>query len=240
VYYGCLLKAFIVNGTLSIGLSTSWDTTTVTINHFDKPAGLQNVMDEALWWDHTTSSVVSFGGRPYEPNLPPSIWGLTPDGDGAGSSHEIYFPDSPLWQTFARPEYELRAASPDRGYFMGGVVTTNNKPFAISGLVVLDFTNWKWENITTAGLYSASGMAFDGSEHFVPVFVTEGLIIMIGGTAPSSSREVLGTARSRSNVTIFDPNQQKWHSQTASGDVPEARWDFCLAGAQSTSKNRMK
>lgn len=229
--------AFVVNGTLSIDLSTSWDTTTVTINRFDKPAGLQNVMDEALWWDRITSSLISFGGLPYEPNLPPSIWGLTPDGDGAGSWREIYSPDSPLWQTFVRPEYGLRVSSPDKGYFMGGAVTTNNKPSAISGLVALDFASWQWENITTAGFYSASGMAIDGSAHFVPVFGTEGLVVMIGGTAPSSPLDLPGNARPMSNVTIFDPSQQKWYSQTATGDVPEARWDFCLVGAQSTNKN---
>jgi hypothetical protein len=71
---------------------------------------------------------------------------------------------------------------------MGGMVTTNNKPFAISGLVVLDFANWQWENITTAGFYSASCMAFDGSAYFVPIFGTERLIVMISGTASSSSR----------------------------------------------------
>jgi hypothetical protein len=102
-------------------------------------------------------------------------------------------------------------------------------------MVTFDFANSRWTNLTTVGLYSASGMALDGSAQFVPQFGEKGVIVMMGGIEPSASWDTKGPLRPMSNITIFDPYNQNWYSQSATGDVPLARANFCLVGASSTN-----
>ncbi|KAH0536099.1 hypothetical protein FGG08_007004 [Glutinoglossum americanum] len=198
-----------LNSTLSIDLSNSWTTTSVTINSFGKPAGLKGTRDGALWWDRNSSRIISFGGEPFS-EIPLYVWALTPDGNGAGSWSELYGPDDSLWKTLVRPEYGLIAASPETGYFMGGMVTKwpEDLYWAIPGMITFDFASSRWTNLTSVGLYSASGMALGGSAQFVPPFGEAGLIIMMGGVVPSSSWDTGGSFRPMSNITIFDPHHQ--------------------------------
>jgi hypothetical protein len=106
-------------------------------------------------------------------------------------------------------------------------------------MITFNFASSQWANLTTVGLYSESGMALAGSSQFIPLFGKAGLIVMIGGAVPTSSWDTGGTGgplRSMSNITIFDPYYQEWYSQTATGDVPAARRNFCLVGAMSINE----
>ncbi|CZR69936.1 uncharacterized protein PAC_19837 [Phialocephala subalpina] len=88
-----------LNGTLSIDMSSSWTTSNVTINTFSKPQQNQDVRDGALWWNPNTSTVLSFGGEPY--NTLTGTWALTLDGKGSGTWSQVSFSD-PEFNTLER------------------------------------------------------------------------------------------------------------------------------------------
>jgi hypothetical protein len=78
-------------------------------------------------------------------------------------------------------------------------------------------------------------MALAGAGQFVPSFGKEGVMVMIGGVVPTNSWDTSGALRSMTNITIFDPETGSWYSQTATGDVPMARKNMCVVGAQSNN-----
>lgn len=80
-------------------------------------------------------------------------------------------------------------------------------------------------------------MAFAGAGQFVPSFGEEGVMVMIGGIAPTNSWDTSGALRSMTNITVFDPETGSWYSQTATGDVPMARKNMCVVGVQSSNES---
>jgi hypothetical protein len=232
-----LLIICTVNETLSIDLSSSWTTSSVAVYSFSKSSGIQNVRDGALWWDSKTSSVISFGGEPYT-GIPLYIWALTPDGNGSGTWSEMYGPGGPLWQHYVRPEYGLVAASSTTGYFMGGMVTfwPQDMYYAIEGLVEFSFGNSTWSNSSTVGQYSGSGFGLFGGAQVISSFGKAGVLIIVGGMVPDSPWVISSASlRPMSNVTVYDIASGNWYSQTATGDVPVSRQNFCMTGAQGTN-----
>jgi hypothetical protein len=164
---------------------------------------------------------------------------LIPDGIDFGTWCEIIGPVDPVWQTLVRPELGLYAASLETGYVIGGLIQNfaGDRSFAIPGLIAFDFASKHFTNLTTAGLYSPSGMAFAGSAQFVPSFGKAGLLVMIGGRVPSVASDVGGALRPMPYITIFDIHEGKWYSQTASGDDPLARKNFSMVGVMSSNSN---
>lgn len=224
-----------MNRTLSIDLSGSWIASSVVINAFNKPSDLPNAQASTLWYNANASSVLSFGGQTYGASST-TTWALHPDGTGAGSWSQVSFND-PNWQSIGRPAYGLDAASSTAGYSLGGTVSNGDgsKNYAVPGLVTFDFASGKWSNLSTIGTYSASGLAVGGSSQFVPLYGKSGVILMIGGSIPSAPGDTDGPLRVLSNITVFDVATQKWYSQTATGDVPQARNVTCVVGAQGSN-----
>jgi len=194
------------------------------------------VRDGALWWDPKSSTILSFGGEPYQTLT--TTWELTPDGKGSGTWSQVSFSD-PEWNALVRPEYGILAASSTTGYSMGGMQTIwpQDTFWAIPGLITFDFASQKWSNLSSVGEYSASGMGIGGAGQLVSSFGSgsEGIMVMIGGIMPANSWDTGGALRSMTNITIFDPSSQSWYSQTATGDVPSSRKNLCIVGAQSSN-----
>lgn len=42
------------------------------------------------------------------------------------------------------------------------------------------------------------------------------------------------------NTTIYDKTKQEWHSQMASGDLPQARSDLCAVGMQGIGSDSLE
>lgn len=222
--------------TLSIDLSSSWETSSITINAFDKPSGPTNFKHEALWWIPKTSSILVFGGEPYTAAAD-SIWTLKPDGNGAGTWTQQYSSNDSIWQSLTWPDYGSIAASSTTGYCLGGGVLYNRTLETITGMTELDFGSSQWSNVTTAGQYSSSGTSIGGAAQFVLSFGKAGILVLLGGSAPLSSFTVGDSLRPMSNITIYDPSSGLWYSQTATGDFPAPRVDMCVGGAQSTNSS---
>lgn len=224
--------------TLSIDLSSSWATSSIIINALNKPPGLTNFKNEALWWIPEISSFEAFGGQPYTTTTN-SIWSLTPDGNGAGTWSEETFPSGTFWQSVTWPYYGSIAASSTNGYILGGYAQYGNTLGAITGMIELSFASAlsNWTNITTAGQYSSSGMSTNGAAQFVASFGKAGILVLLSGNAPLSSFYTNSMLRPMSNITIYDPSSMLWYSQTATGDIPAPRRDICIVGARSTNSS---
>ncbi|KAI9763894.1 MAG: hypothetical protein M1840_009006 [Geoglossum simile] len=223
-----------LNGTLLISLSKGWTNSTVPIHYVEKPSDFYPIKSPGLWWDPISKTMISFGGEPFF-ETPQYIWAFSPDGNGGGSWREEYGSKDPLWNTFTRPGQAMIAASPSKGYSLGGTETPPDpkaqESWAVSGMVTLDFANTTWDNITTIGAYSQNGFGFSGGGHYIPTFGRAGILVFLGGQAPPSAQPPSTPAlRPMENITIFDIFHQKWYSLNATGDIPQQRMDFCITG----------
>ncbi|KAI9792029.1 MAG: hypothetical protein M1833_001278 [Piccolia ochrophora] len=75
------------------------------------------------------------------------------------------------------------------------------------------------------------------------MFGKGGVMVMLGGSHPVSPTADDGVGGPTSaapiqplqEIIVFDLYYQKWYSQTTSGDAPEGRQDFCVAGAKGAN-----
>jgi hypothetical protein len=238
-----------VNQTLSILLSTSWTNSSVNILAIDKPADFPHLKYPWLWWNGVSRSIYSFGGETsYAVSniVPPlSIWALVPDDNGGGTWSEIYGPSDNIFNSLTRPNGGSPAFTPNAGYCLGGYVSEWTSPqtiglggyLLVAGLVSFNFKDSSWSNISSA-MYSLNGFSAWVETQFVPSYGKTGVLLMVGGDAPTSQNYNAGSAlRTMTNITIYDTYTQQWYHQTATGDIPAPRLQFCIAGAQAADNS---
>lgn len=102
----------------------------------------------------------------------------------------------------------------------------------LPGLVNFNMTTETFSNSTASG-YSFNGTAEKGSLHYVPSFGPDGLCIVMGGD--DFWHPHFDSLKDLETITIFDPSSKKWFNQTTTGNVPQARKEFCLAGIESNN-----
>lgn len=100
----------------------------------------------------------------------------------------------------------------------------------MGSLMTYDFGSKNLTNSSVSGVTSV-GLRQKGHMIYVPNFGTEGVIISLGGINTDT-----GALYTMSTVEVYDPAGQVWYSQDTTGDTPEARIEFCLAGAASGNR----
>lgn len=105
----------------------------------------------------------------------------------------------------------------------------------ISGLVVHDFAQGTWDNYSTA---SDSQTSRRTQAHAVlsPNFGLDEFVVVVGGAAPATA--ISGNYEGRSmvgmsDISIYDIADKSWFVQTATGDIPPIRSEFCAVGSPS-------
>ncbi|KAH0565964.1 hypothetical protein GP486_000632 [Trichoglossum hirsutum] len=104
----------------------------------------------------------------------------------------------------------------------------------LSGLTVFDFQQKDWKNESSTG-YSSEGYGVFGESTFVPLFGKSGLLLVLGGDSPPNQTffyEQGAALVDMSNITVYDIYTHQWYHQTATGDIPQGRSEFCMVGAQ--------
>ncbi|MCJ1463896.1 hypothetical protein MMC07_002505 [Pseudocyphellaria aurata] len=231
---------------LSIDLSQTWQNSTVVIHPTSKPDGAPNLVHPSLWYDEHEDliysgfegSVSEFGDGPSPPPL--SLWSFKPDGSGSGSWNKEIGSDSSVWDTLTRPSQSMMAFGSGSAYALGGygnsqtALAANNSQndIAVPGLVQFNLTTKKFSN-STAGGYSFNGTAEKGAMHYVPSFGPDGLFVVMGGDDVWHSNYTSLT--DLTTVSIYDPSSQQWFNQTTTGNIPQPRKEFCLAGIESNN-----
>ena len=187
-----------------------------------------------MWYGGPASTVFSTSGWAYQSTESYALWSFPPDGQGSASwrisgtsNNQQYTP------TFA----SAFASSGSSFYSLGGVSVTvlNGSGMVnttISGLATFDTGTSAWSTQSSAGA-SQSGNSVFAEAVFIPNFGEQGLIAFLGGESPSKTTyeyEMGAALVEMSNITIYDPKTQSWYHQTATGDIPPPRAEFCAVG----------
>ncbi|MCJ1462821.1 hypothetical protein MMC07_001424 [Pseudocyphellaria aurata] len=205
-------------------------------------------MYPSLWYDKKEDILYSgisgwvsiFGDAPSPSPL--SLWSFKPDGTGSGSWTEVIDSGSPVWDSISRPGSPMSAFGSDSAYVLGGFedwatnssITNHQEPaIGIPGLIQFNMTTKEFSNSTVSG-YSLNGTAEKGEMHYVPSFGPEGLFVVMGGDDVWHPGSVRGL-RDLETVSIYDPSSRQWFNQTTTGNIPQARMEFCLAGLESNN-----
>ncbi|KAJ4306323.1 hypothetical protein N0V88_001123 [Collariella sp. IMI 366227] len=81
---------------------------------------------------------------------------------------------------------------------------------------------------------SGGGWMTSGGTTFVPNWGKRGILLHVGGSQDSDGG---GRALvSFETVYIYDNDAQQWYEQKTTGDIPQPRKDFCMAGAPSSNR----
>jgi Kelch motif len=214
----------------------------VILKSIDKSAPVLN--NEILWADPNNSSFYSWGGETsgliFNGVGAPSnnLWRFDADGEGGGSWTGIATYDS-----LVRPASAFFASANGVGYILSGYVSAYSDPAlvnnyngeAIPGLTSYDMSSNVWANDST-GWVSPNGLATAGQLVYVPTFGKAGLLVTLGGSYfPSPGADDGSKALPFSSIAIYDIESGNWFQQTAFGQVPPWRLNFCAAGVEGNN-----
>ena len=213
----------------------------------ERPPSALALKKQSLWWDNTNGTIYCFGGEksglpPHNTMLTPpdSIWGLRPDGNGAGNWTEYVGPTSekPFPQDIFRPAFGFSGDDGENGYFFGGYVDSDTSPGvvgtaqAVPGLLTFNFGSMTLTNDTNvATRVESNSVVHPGVLLHSPVYGTSGILLAMGGDAGQ-----LEAGGPFNNISIFDLASKQWHYQAATGTIPAQRSNFCAAAAQGEDK----
>ncbi|KAL8674468.1 MAG: hypothetical protein Q9168_001133 [Polycauliona sp. 1 TL-2023] len=213
---------------------------TVVLQSTNKPSGAPQLSLPSLWWDERdkvfysgVTGRTSYFGSDDPPPL--SLWSFKPDGTGSGSWAEVIPSTDTAWKNLTRTTDGYQTSDGGIGLVLGGVTTSRTSPDTeeISqdtlqpGLLEFDMGNRRFTN-SSATNFNANGTGSVGQMHFVPSFGPKGLFLTMGGGNSSDYKY------SFTQIALYDGATQRWFNQTATGNVPRPRQEFCVAGVDST------
>ncbi|KAJ4420459.1 hypothetical protein N0V82_004336 [Gnomoniopsis sp. IMI 355080] len=219
---------------LSIDLANDWTNDTLTVESVNKPPGVPDLVRGGLWADSTNNLLYNgFAGDISsqigdEEAQAYGLWSYEPLNEAWTNLNASA---SATFQTEPRPFSGSVATGNGTGYYLGGYIyDSNGNKTAISGLLAYDFSSNTLTNKTVSGTMSG-GMVQKGRMIYVPNFGTNGVLISLGGY-----NEATAELYSMSHAEIYDPDGDVWYQQATTGDAPEPRIEFCIAGAASTNR----
>jgi hypothetical protein len=104
----------------------------------------------------------------------------------------------------------------------------------LPGIVTYNMSDNSWANESTVLMSSPYGTWNSGEAICISGYGSDDLVFTLSGdtSGRASAARVDSTLISFSNITFYDPVQNKWYSQEATGDVPKAREEFCSVGVK--------
>lgn len=195
-----------------------------------------------MWWDEEEKLFYSgaTGRTSYfeTPDPPPlSLWSFKPDGIGSGTWAEVIPAGDAAWENLTRTTYGYQASDGNTALVLGGVTTSKTSPetqdysrdLLQPGLLEFDMRTRRFTN-SSAKSFNADGTGVQGQMQFVPSFGPNGLFLILGGDNASGHTIKYSFAE----VKLYDAATHRWYNQTATGNVPRGRQEFCVAGVNST------
>ncbi len=240
----CLIK-LVASTTLSIDLFEDWTNGSVVIHTTSKPDGAPILSRPGFAYDESNDIFYSgWAGRASgfadTPEPPPvALWSFKPDGTGGGAWNKEIGNTDPTFDDLTRSFNGYQAYGGDRALVLGGVSTYQTSPATsqleddvkLPGLVQLNMATKTFTN-STARAFNDGQNGLQGQMHYVPAFGPNGIFLMMGG---SSFPVVDENLVDLSSIWAYEPVTDKWFNQTATGNIPEKRLDFCTAGVNSTN-----
>jgi hypothetical protein len=179
-----------------------------------------------LWADEVNKCFYQFGGAFQDGDSPTDFSMWTYDVILNKWNSTQYVSSDKNWE---RPAYGAGAQVDSRGlgFYYGGWLNNRTTPgwkgppIALSSIVQYNFTTGNLRNNSHPdGIGRAEGQMV-----FLPVS-DGGLLIYFGGIEDPYHNGTYNAA-SMTKIHIYDVNSGKWYTQTATGDVPLARRQFC-------------
>ncbi|KAK5058536.1 hypothetical protein LTR84_010799 [Exophiala bonariae] len=233
--------------TFIVDLTTSWTNQSVLPTSTAlEPDTMRRVRQPILFYDATQNVIRRYGGWPYDaPNgalpddMPSELWSFP-----AGTKDSNWVVDtSPIANGLSSsspgPFAPAIAFSESAFYAFGGNVF---KPAALpnmtvlSGVVTQDFSSQRWDNVTT-NIPNQSQYRTQAKSVFVPNFGDKGFIVTVGGESPETEESFYEEAKfmtDMSTITLYDIASDTWYTQTATGEIPPPRSEFCAVGVNSS------
>ena len=224
-----------MNITQSIPLDQKWTNSTLSIKSIKRIA--PNGKNSALWADHKSNSVYSWGGdAPYPDTIAKgadnkNLWAFTPDGKGGGSWASRAANNPAVFLGIRRGAYGISASCNGVGFVLGGRAnpytdSSLRSEISMPGLIMYNMGSGNWENRTATGNYET---AMAGEAMCLP-FGPNGLVMFLGGAFSSLTDPYQLSPINFNNVTFYDPVANIWYSQTTTGSQPDQRQYFCSTG----------
>lgn len=229
-----------VNKTLSIALDKSFALSKAAFHEI--PDHLPPPMNAfTLWTDVKNGIMYRYGGArafidaPVEENR--NLFKFTPDNKGEGAWSIVEPSDNDNFKSLGLSTRGGAAFCTDEqlGFTLGGWGTdvtdsafkgvkfpTNVK---IPGMIRYDAAARSWSNESTLALIPGSGIFYTGKAVCVSGLTKNSIVLALGGVGDQY--------RDLGNITFYDTIQKKWRWQTATGDIPRFRENFCAAGVRS-------
>lgn len=126
----------------------------------------------------------------------------------------------------------MRVLNADCNLSKGFIGSESGQQSTPSSLITYNLASHELTNLTITGV-SNRGLEQMGGMIYVPNFGNQGILVNIGGD--QDGRIEADDLRSFRRVQVYDPENQRWFEQKTTGDLPQPRKEFCIAGAPSTS-----
>lgn len=175
----------LVNETLVIDLTQSWEISDIKIVSAPKPEELKARRDAILWYNGRKNQVYEFGGWPQDGTSIDKLWTFASNGSG-----------SAVWRSKAPPLANDGVISPTFGaatthsseelFYLGGAfgwptnVSWVNYP--LPGFIIRDFADNSWTNASSTAA-SKKGYPVQVQAQYIPQYVTTGIVVVIGRSA---------------------------------------------------------
>ncbi|KAK4103837.1 hypothetical protein N658DRAFT_419790, partial [Parathielavia hyrcaniae] len=220
---------------LWIDLTDDWENESVPLLSSPKPPGVPNLRHGGIWVDRSkgvlytgfAGSTPHFGDQAFSP---PGLWSFNPSKSSGGfwkslngSAHE-WFTSQP------RPSKALVASGRGYGFLLG--LESDAAPWRSGSFITYDIPDS--EMLDTSGIEPPGEIPIFAGTVYVPNWGGRGILIAVGGGSPS--RLLNGRDISFETVHIYDVEAQRWYDQKTTGDIPQYRTDFCIAGAVSSNR----
>ncbi|KAH8730040.1 hypothetical protein GQ44DRAFT_816576 [Phaeosphaeriaceae sp. PMI808] len=193
-----------------------------------KPANIPSVSGGYLWADEANKCFYQFGGEYSEGTSPKDFSMYTYDVILNQWNDTKYLSSERLWQ---RPSYGAGAQVESRGlgFYYGGWLSNRSTPgwkgpqMAQSSIIQFNFTTG---NLRNSSHPDNIGRA-EGQMVYLPVS-DNGVLVYFGGIEDRyRNGSYAAVSLKGSNIHIYDINSGKWYNQTATGQVPLSRRQFC-------------
>jgi hypothetical protein len=208
-------------------------------NHY-ADGSTQYVRQPLLFYDKPRNKISRYGGWPYEVSDFPSIlWSFDAGTNNVDWKNETTPSTDGLSANSPGPFASANVYTDTTFYNFGGnVVPPGALPnmTVLSGLVTRDLVGQAWTN-TTADLPDQSKYRTQARMVHAPNFGTQGFLVMVGGESPpieASFYETGSFLTDMATITLYDIETGTWYTQTATGDIPPPRSEFCAVGAASS------
>ena len=239
-----VLMNLLGNDTLIIDLTQSWtNRTLVATASFSNPADLPRVRQPVLFHDSQNNVIKRYGGWPYDTvEMPSELWSFPVDTTSPTWTEEIAPTANGLSTDSLGPMSPAAVATNSTFYSLGGNIIDATKlpdQTVLSGLVTQDLSTGVWSNLTTV-IPNQSNYRNMAKAIYVPDYGAAGFLVFVGGDSPPTEEGFYEQGQSMvdmSIITLYDISSGIWYTQTATGDIPPPRVEFCAVGAASTNNS---